>query len=198
MAESKQQTYRFDDETIRIIDYLAPRLETSKAGVIRDAVRAIAWFIRVAVKQEIDDVKQLIERYGEDARITIWVTEPEGDVDFSVDSVSVSDLPVGHLLIDGVEPDDVRAVGIVEPEAKRVHMFLAMPGWQTENLGVANLGAHVLMTSPKFPLGVLPWPPDPKLTVGARLGDLIPKESLEDAPEDVTAGSRSAVTGGTA
>jgi hypothetical protein len=172
MAESKQQTYRFDDETIRIIDYLAPRLETSKAGVIRDAVRAVAWFIRVAVKQEIDDVRQLIERYGENERITIWATEPEGD----------DDLPVGHLLIGDVEPDDVRAIGIVEPEAKRVHMFLSMPGWQTENLGVANLGTHVLLTQPKFPLGVLPWPPNPKLTIGARLGDLIPSEPLAEPP----------------
>jgi len=180
MAESKQQTYRFDDETIRIIDYLAPRLETSKAGVIRDAVRAIAWLMRVAVNQEIDDVKQLIGRYGEDARITVWASEPE-----AADHL----MPVGHLLIDGVEPDDVRAVGLVEPDASRIHMFLAMPGWQTENLGVVRVGKDVLLTQPKFPLGALPWPPDPKLTLGARLGDLIPKDDppLEDAPEDMTA-----------
>jgi predicted transcriptional regulator len=170
---TKQVTFRLDDETLAALDYLAPWLELSKTAVVRESVRAVLHFIQVAVAHEVADIKELIERYGEDARITISISKGSEE----------GALPEGHVLIDGVEPDDVVALGI-EEGAKRVHMFLSLTGWQTEHVGAAQLGNAVLLTRPMLPLGHLPWPPDPMAALSARLGDLVPSGRLANAPDD--------------
>ena len=169
--------FRLDEQVIGFLDAIAER-GGNRSKAVRQAAQAAAGILLAARRQSISRLLAIRERFGPDAQVTAWVSQNEdGD-------------PLGHLLIDGEEPEGVRAVPLLIPGG--VLLFLNVPGiWNPAESVLARFGdQYAYIPEAAFPLGQLPWPPDPRKGIVMKMADLdqvIDTDPMLAEPEAVEA-----------
>jgi predicted transcriptional regulator len=160
VGTTKSYNFRLEDEVVGLLDRMARALGITRSEALRQSIAAGAALLKAADGQSVERLKALREQEGDDAVLTVAV------------GVGEDGGPVGYALIDGQPKENVRAVPALVGD--RVFLFLNLP-----NLGpfeprvfanFANTG--VFAPDVSFPLGALPWPPDPGRGFVFRLGDL--------------------------
>lgn len=156
------QVYNFslDDESAGFLDRVAEALGVSRAQAVREAIATSAALLAAARQQTVERLAVVRERYGDEAKLIVLVSEGEdGEV-------------LGHVIIDGQELEDVRAVPRVHDG--RVLLFLNVLGAGEARPSVlAGFGSEtILIPEARVPLGELPWPADPTRALVVRLGDI--------------------------
>ncbi len=164
MAKRAQTGFRLAHTFLDLMDGLAGFLGVTRTRLLEDSVKAVATTYNVGARAHNASVEELIRRYGEDAPITI----------------KLSDDGEAQVLLDGLPPDDVVCQLAIEESAGVAHVFLDVVGWFSDELGTVRLGDHVLVVRPLLATARLPWPPDPTLGLVARLGDLASRAQAGD------------------
>jgi Ribbon-helix-helix protein, copG family len=163
--------FRLEDEVVGLLDRLAAALGINRSRALRQSVAAAAALLGEARRQTIARFAALRKRYGDDATLTVVVSQREDGA------------PLGHALINGkeVEPEGVHAVPY-QVKGGKVVVFLNVLGEGAFGPPVfATLGnSGVLIPEVAVPLGELPWPPDPRKGLVIPLSDL--DAIIEDEP----------------
>jgi len=155
--------FRLDEAVVRFLDELAARAGFTRSDAVRQSAQAAAGILEAARRQSISRLALLRERYGDEGQLIAVVSQGENGT------------PLGHVVIDGEEiTEGVRAVPILTPNGKASLVFLNISGaWNVNESVLARFGdEYVYIPEARFPLGELPWPPDPRKGIVMRLGDI--------------------------
>ncbi|HKH28383.1 MAG TPA: hypothetical protein VKA61_08600 [Sphingomicrobium sp.] len=162
MAESKAHHFnlRIDDQANKLLDRIAKRFSISRAQAVRQGLAIAVSLVRVAQQQSLAGLAALRERYGDEARLILSVSQ------------GADGTARGHVLIDGHEPEDVEVNPV--PVNGKVLIFLNLnSGLAFREQALAIFGNEkILVSEARYPLGELPWPPDPRRGLVITLGDL--------------------------
>jgi hypothetical protein len=171
MTRNPTTTFRLDPPTLELLDVMQTAHGISRAQVVRQAVAAIVALSQSAQRDALAKLHALRERYGDDARLMVTVSE------------GADGQPLAHLVIDGAGPEDARAFPVVIEGTDHCVVFLDVIGdYEGEQPVLARIGDEALLVPPaQFPLGELPWPPRKDLGIVLRLGDV--NEVPADTPE---------------
>ena len=161
MVAKRMFNFRLEETVVRFLDDLATRAGFTRSEAVRQSAQVANALLLGAREQSIARLAALREQYGDDAQLIAVATEGEDGK------------PRGHLVIDGEELRDARAVPALDEKRGRVSLFLNMPDLQPEAVVLATLGdERIYIPELSFSLGELPWPPDPTKGLVIRLGDL--------------------------
>ena len=160
MAESKTTTFRLPVEFFDLLDRMGKQLNATKTEIVEKSVLLTSGLLQEASRASYADLETIREKYGSDARLVIGVFEED-------------EKPVGKLLINGADPEDVRALAYVDEAAGEAHMFLSVLRDHTPVPSFVQIGDEALfLPHPRMPVGKLPWPPKPHLAIQILLGDI--------------------------
>jgi len=172
MAETTTTTFRFPTHFQELIGRMAKALETSRTEVVQQSVLLTAALLNEASRESYSDLEYLRTRYDDPGRIVIGVFEE-------------NELPVGKVIINGAEVDDVIARPMVDAEAGEAHMFLDILRPHTGQPQFAKIGAEAMFVAhPRFPVGTLPWPPKERLAIVLTLAEM--ERTAEEAARAAT------------
>jgi hypothetical protein len=174
MAETTTTTFRFPVEFHDLIGRMAKATSTSRTDAIQKSVLFTAGLLNEASRASYTDLDHLRRVHGNDARIVMAAVLENGR-------------PVGKMLINGKDVDDVRCVVSVDEQAGEAHLFLDVARHSTPSDHFIKVGDEALFVSnPRMPVGTLPWPPKPNLAIQIELADIeqAAKEA-EQAAEDL-------------
>ena len=155
---------RIDEELLAWLDDNAPRLNTTRTGLLEDGVRHAATTLRDANANFGELWNELARRYGEDAELlTYLVEDAEGN-------------PRAQIRINGEEPKDLRGHVSRDPSRKLAHVFIEIDSLPNERHATYHIGSQVVATSPLLAAVALPWPVEPgdqRTAALSRIGDIL-------------------------
>jgi hypothetical protein len=161
VGETKSYNFRLEERVVELLDRIAAVLGITRSRALRQSVAAAGALWGAAQQQSIARLAALRERYGDDATLTVVVSEAEDGT------------PLGHAFINNEVEEGVHAVAYPVKDGN-VAVFVNLLGYGAFGPPVfATFGdTGVLVPELALPLGELPWPPDPRQALVFRLGKL--------------------------
>lgn len=157
---TKSYNFRLDEETIESLDSVAQALGSNRSAVLRQAIVAAGGMLMAAREQVIANLTALREKEGDDTILGIKLVAADDGSPRTLASLS-SGKP-----LEGVT---VRLAGPIEGQ---MVLFLDVHDVETRSLPLRFGSESLLVRQMLLPLGELPWPPEPTVALGVRLGDL--------------------------
>jgi hypothetical protein len=165
--------FRFDEDTLAYLEWLATVLGVTKTEVIERSLRVLAELMETARRNAERTLGELRRRYGDDAEVTIRVFEKDGRGQ-------------AHVEIDGEVRKDVVPYVVKPKDATYVHIFLAVTNEEPTDPVLVPAGRDLggLLAFARWSSGELPFPNPQNFGLVMRLGDWEPT-TLAEAPAEV-------------